>query len=103
MPVGVKTHHKTLFLLERMVPINAVCEANLEKMGVVLKEVLDKKWKDLGDPSEYYIMPRSRFHKSIERDHILDLVKETMTTIRPDCQLNWKNYKESFFEFFLTL
>ena len=58
-----------------MIPINAVCEAHLEKMKPTIKSVLEKKMADLGEPEEYYIMPRSRFHKSIERDHILDLVK----------------------------
>ena len=79
-----------------MIPINAVCPANLEKMKETIKAVLEKKMVDLAEPEEYYIMPRSRFHASIDRDHILEVVRDTMTEIRPDCKLNWKNYKVSF-------
>ena len=59
-----------------MIPINAVCPANLEKMKETIKSVLEKKMADLGEPAEYYIMPRSRFHASIDRDDILKVVRE---------------------------
>ena len=41
-----------------MIPINAVCPANLEKMKETIKTVLEAKLKDLNEPGEYYIMPR---------------------------------------------
>jgi len=83
--------------IERVLPINNVCVANKERIKEVLSNLIDVKFPKLNEPSEYYIMPRVRFHPSIERDHLLEIARETMKEKRPECQLNWKNYSTIIF------
>jgi hypothetical protein len=52
--------------------------------------MIEEKFKEYNEPPEYYVMPRVRFHPSLTRDDLLDLVKADMGKIRPDCKLNWK-------------
>lgn len=52
--------------------------------------MIETKFVELNEPAEYYVMPRVRFHPSIDRDDLLDMVKEQMIATRPDCKLNWK-------------
>ena len=73
-------------ILERVLPINNVCVANKERIKEVLSNLIDVKFPKLNEPSEYYIMPRVRFHPSIERDHLLEIARETMKEKRPECQ-----------------
>ena len=40
---------------------------------------------------EYYVMPRVRFHSSLDRDQLLGLTKNVMKEMKPDVVLNWKN------------
>ena len=77
------------FILERVLPINNVCVANKERIKEVLSNLIDVKFPKLNEPSEYYIMPRVRFHPSIERDHLLEIARETMKEKRPECQECW--------------
>ena len=60
--------------------------ANKERIKEVLSNLIDVKFPKLNEPSEYYIMPRVRFHPSIERDHLLEIARETMKEKRPECQ-----------------
>ena len=62
-----------------------------------MSKVVDDKFPQFGEPEEYYIMPRVRFHPSIERDDLLDLTKSVMLEKRPDAKLNWKNYSTIIF------
>ena len=79
-------HLKIMFISERVLPINNVCVANKERIKEVLSNLIDVKFPKLNEPSEYYIMPRVRFHPSIERDHLLEIARETMKEKRPECQ-----------------
>lgn len=40
---------------------------------------------------EYYVMPRVRFHSSLDRDQLLGLTKNVLKEMKPDVVLNWKN------------
>ena len=40
---------------------------------------------------EYYVMPRVRFHSSLDRDQLLGLTKNVMKEMKPGVVLNWKN------------
>lgn len=77
---------------ERVLPINNVCVANKERIKEVLSNLIDVKFPKLNEPSEYYIMPRVRFHPSIERDHLLEIARETMKEKRPECQECFINF-----------
>lgn len=83
--------------MERVLPINRVCAASKDTIKDTLLSLIDSKFAELNEPDEYYIMPRVRFHPSLERDHLLELVREAMTEKRPDCKLNWKNYSTVIF------
>ena len=52
--------------------------------------MIETKFIEFSEPAEYYIMPRVRFHSSLDRDDLMNMVKEQMTRLRPDCKLNWK-------------
>ena len=78
--------HGSNVFSERVLPINNVCVANKERIKEVLSNLIDVKFPKLNEPSEYYIMPRVRFHPSIERDHLLEIARETMKEKRPECQ-----------------
>ena len=46
---------------------------------------------------EYYVMPRVRFHSSLDRDQLLALTKNVMQEVKPEVTLNWKNTQTIIF------
>jgi len=79
--------------LERLLPISHVCEATKETISETVSRMIEIRFKQLDEPAEYYVMPRVRFHSSLDRDILLEIVKEKMKELRPGCQLNWKQTK----------
>ena len=74
----------SIFLLERLLPICHVCQANKESINSTLEKMIESKFAEFSEPAEYYVMPRVRFHSSLDRDDLLEIVKSKMGEIRPD-------------------
>ena len=59
-----------------------MCEATKETISETVSRMIEIRFKQLDEPAEYYVMPRVRFHSSLDRDILLEIVKEKMKELR---------------------